>query len=295
MEYMDDLGAGKIRELCERLRIPAEAYENALVYIENGDRSVAPYINGFFSLETAAGSGEAIVRFYTGEDGTVIDNGYGVMAAFLAAALKTKEIYDARGIGENIFYDTMSFFNEILRENFILNGGYYSFDRVWWYYRQIACIIYKLGVLEFEMVYLTGKTAEYFKLPDNTPVLSVHIQTGSVLTRAALDSSYQTARTFFPQYYPCFKFEKIICDSWLLSPVLKELLTEGSRILLFQSDYEIVNVHKDSDSYFTYVYNLKDKSTDINLLPEDTSLRRAIKKRLLSGGKIGSGAGILKY
>ena len=288
--------AGKIIELCEYIKIPPEAYKQALVYIENGAyKAVAPYFDGLFSKQTAAESCEAIVRHYTGEDGAVADNGFGVMAVFLAAALKTREMYGARGVDERIYYDTMSFFNEILGENYIINGGCYSFDRASWYYRQIACIIYKLGTLEFEMKNLAGGEADHFKMPDNTPVLSVHIQTGSVFTRAALDTSYQMARTFFAKYYPDFKFEKIVCSSWLLSPALKELLAEGSRILLFQSDYEIVNVHADSDSYFIYVFNSTDKNINADLLPEDTSLRRAIKKRLLNGGKIGTGSGVLKY
>jgi hypothetical protein len=74
--------------------------------------------------------------------------------------------------------------------------------------------------------------------------------------------------------------------------VLGEILKPGSRILEFQADYEITETDLESNSGIIWVF--KREYEDPKDLPEDTSLMRGMKERILTGGKTGSGKGYVK-
>jgi len=284
----------EIKELCDKIQIPEHLAQKALVHI--GDEkyaAAAPFFGGLFCNEDAEASVKSIIESHNGPDGELIDSGFGVMAIFLSAALRIKEDYERLGIDPFVYYDTMSFFNQVLNENLLLYGKY-TFDRAWWYRRQIAGIIYKLGVLEFEKKSLGPSEAEIYGLKEGSDVLSVHIQSGANLAREMLDDSYDAARKFFSRYFPDIDYVAFICDSWLLSPALRSLLPANSRIAIFQSDYEIVKVSEATEYFYPYLYKLREKPADLNDLPEDTSLRRAVKRHIIGGGKIGSASGIIR-
>jgi len=81
------------------------------------------------------------------------------------------------------------------------------------------------------------------------------------------------------------------CDSWLLSPVLEELLPESSRILAFQHRFRILSVDRDNTGAIGWIYpGYREPSGQ---LPEDTGLQRRMKAFLLSGGKPGWAEGIM--
>ena len=82
---------------------------------------------------------------------------------------------------------------------------------------------------------------------------------------------------------------KFACDSWLLSPALKELLPEESRILQFQNRFEVKSWNKEEDAYLEWVFKRKD--LPLEKLPEETSLQRKMKAYVLQGGKIGEAYG----
>jgi hypothetical protein len=282
-DMKDYLRPEEIRGLCETIGLPDEVTGQALGFVENGAcLPAAPHFGGLFSRDTSEESAKAISR--------QIEPGFGVMAALLAAALRTKEIYAEKGIAPHIFFDTMSAFKENVDENFALDGAY-SFTGADWCRAHIAGIIYKLGVLEFDMLSADKQLAEICGLPEGERVLSVHIQMGAVMTRAALDESYRLARAFFPEYYPDWGAKMFLCSSWLLAPVLKTMLPEGSRILEFQKDYNVVNV-REGDWYFPRIFNLRKKPEDCAGLPENTSLRRAVKRHILQGGTVGWATGL---
>jgi len=282
----------QIADLCSRIKLSEEAITRVLPYIKNGRcLAAAPYFEGLFGRETAMCSAKSIAAIFTDNNGKYMDSGFGLMAVFLAAAMRTREIYAERGIGSDIYYHTMSCFKEVMDENFA-RDGYWNFERPYWIYLHISCLLHRLGTLEFEMLFLDKRTAGACGLPENEPVLSVHIQTGSVITREALDESYEMALKFFPKHYPDFRFSIFYCSTWLLAPVLKELLPAGSRILGFQSGYRIVYLDEDQDGYYARVFNMREKIADVNLLPEDTTLRRNIKRHLINGGKIGWAIGL---
>ncbi|MGI6536873.1 MAG: acyltransferase domain-containing protein [Caldicoprobacterales bacterium] len=281
-----------IKGLCERLDFPQEAEERILFHAENMDfEPFEPHFPGLFSLETGPKAVEEIPRLCISDDDPTGDTGFKALTVYLAAALHTHEIYREFGIPDDIYYDSMEAFCLFVKEHKV-SYGCYGFDRHFWIYRQLSAKIFRLGTLEFEITTLPGNAPQVGPASGGSPVLSVHIPSDAVLTREELDKSYKMAVEFFAKYFPDYSYDCIYCSTWLLSPVLKKILKPGSRILEFQSDYEITHVDYESNSGIRWIY--KREYDDYTQLPEDTSLMRGMKRILLEGGKTGNGTGYLK-
>ena len=282
----------KILELCKNIDIPGEVVEKVSGFIDTtGLSSAAPYFDGLFSRKTGADSVKAVEALYTDENGAAMYSGFGLMAVYLAAALHTREMYEAMGVDLSIYFDTMGFFRRTLDFNRLIDGEY-TFLRTDWYYRQIACLICKLGELEYELYYPDSEILAKCWMGEGEPVLSVHIPPDAVLTREELDRSYSMAHSFFRKYHPDFDYKAIFCSTWLLAPEMKLFLRAGSRILVFQSDYDIKDVNYDADWYMSFMFKIAGKVEDYNILPVNTTLQRAAKKHLIGGGKIGWTTGL---
>lgn len=105
------------------------------------------------------------------------------------------------------------------------------------------------------------------------------------------------AKQFFMKLAPEYAKTDWICSSWLLAPVLRNLLPKESRILLFQDFFEIMEVQEDSRDYLEWVYQLKvedEEQVDFHQLPETTSLQKKMKQYLLKGGLVGTALAKLK-
>ena len=82
--------------------------------------------------------------------------------------------------------------------------------------------------------------------------------------------------------------EKVTCvfgTSWLLNPRLKPLQKPNSRITQFAECF-VRYPEKDVDAGSVFSFVFVRKPEDLNDLPEDTSLRRALKKIYLEGDGI---------
>jgi len=259
-----------VLDLCEILGFPREVTNEVVLQIENLDLN--PFetdMNALLSIETANTAYKSIVTAL-GDDA----NGYKLLTFYLTAALKTRDAYAKKGINDTIFVATLKGLTRFLNEHHAVFGEY-GFDRGFWAYRHLSLNLFRLGLLEFEM--LEGK-------------LSVHIPSDVVMTREALVDSYNQAKLFFAKHFG--SFTAIECNTWLLSPALRPMLPENSKILNFQADYEILSTTPDGQNFLRWVYWLDEKEQpDLNTLPENTSLQRAIKLHLLNGGKIGNALG----
>lgn len=86
------------------------------------------------------------------------------------------------------------------------------------------------------------------------------------------------AEEFFGKTYKGYT-----CDSWLLSPVLKQFLSEDSNIIKFHYDFP-----QAEQRIFEDVRDDKENH------PEDTVLRRKAKPFYVAGNDIGVGFGIIE-
>ena len=206
-------------------------------------------------------------------------HGMKILTFMLVCCGETWKIYDSLGIGSDIYIATLKCFSRFINEHFE-SYGTYGFDRDFWTMRELSGHLFRLGTLEFELTEEEGARA-----------IHVHIPSDGDLSCRTLHNSYSAAREFISRFFPAYTDAPFLCTSWLLSPALKECLPENSRILSFQSEYEVTEVFPDHDQFITWVY----KRPDIPLadLPEGTSLQRNLKKYLLAGGKVGEAAGRL--
>lgn len=281
-----------MRLLCDKLNFLPEITDKLVMHIKNMDLAqFEPYFKGLFSLETGAASTKEISALCKTDDDPTGDAGFKALAIYMAAAQHTHEIYAELGIDDNIYFATIGAFNLFVNEH-KKSFGYYGFDRDFWIYRQLSAKIFRLGALEFEILTLPKDAHPVGDVVGGSPVLSVHIPSNTIMTRETLDASYRKAREFFSKHFPDYKYQCVYCSTWLLSPVLKQILKPGSRILEFQSDYEITYVNSETNDTLKWIY--KRDYEDYNQLPEETSLMRSMKQILLQGGKLGYASGYVK-
>lgn len=264
-----------LKELCGKISMPAEATDCILKNERlPEDGSLSASMEKLFHTATWK-AGLAELKQYIGEDA----GGFGILACELSCALKTFEIYEKLGISEEIYVDTMKCFGRFVREH-RESYGCYGFDREWWTPRQISGLLFRIGELEYEM------DTEYDRR------ICLHIPSDARLSAEGIEESLEAARKFFAEKFPDYAGAEIKCESWLLSPTLKELLPSSSKILGFQNYFVTEPLGTDEEEFMTWVF----KRRDIPLadLPENTSLQRNLKKYLLSGKKMAAATGTLK-
>ena len=195
----------------------------------------------------------------------------------LLCCQKTLEFYREKQIPREIFIDTMAIFSRFVGEHQV-SYGREGFGRWWWTVRQLSGLLFRIGTLEYELPATSGGE------------IRVHIPSDAVLTVESLRSSYDQARALIARAFPEHAGAKMSCESWLLSPQLKDFLSEDSRILLFQQGFTLTGTFP-SDDIRQWVFKNPDLPTDA--LPENTSLQRKLKAFLLGGGVFRNGEGIL--
>lgn len=251
-----------MKTLLERIRMPAEAQERILsarteLTQEREEEFCARLCD---PLDYDGVYNELNGLFQADKDGFVM------LRVMLLAAQRSLTLYRSRGIPEDVFTDTMMCFTRFVKE-YKECFGHYGFDRGFWTGRQLSLTLFRLGALEFET---NG---------------GIHIPSDADLSSEAVNESLKRARAFFMPVRFC-------CDSWLLSPVLGKLLPSDSRINRFRERFEIVRYNEEDDEYKFWVFRNKDLKAEE--FPETTSLQRAVKRHVLSGGHVGTAFGFLK-
>lgn len=260
-------------ELYALLDIPEEVIQKLNTYA--ADRKAALSI----SIEDLAGSPELVYQLdkvilgAVGED----PDGIKVLWEELNIARRSYKEYRKKGIPTDIFINTMKFCTRFLNEHYKAHGCY-RFVWGWWFSRQLSLREFRIGTLEYEF----GEGS----------CVHLHIPSGADLTMSSVLESLSQFQNFCKQYFPEWKTERMECASWLLSPALKNVLTDSSHILAFQKLFDVVETDYESMAVLDWVF--PGFNTVSDKLPEKTSLQKSMKKLLLAGGKIGWSKGILR-
>lgn len=268
-----------IKEICEALMMPEIVTEEVLVLEQQLNFEKLEEILDQLFYEETWKKGLDELREALGND----KQGMKMLTCMMKCGLKTFSMYEALKIPERIFIDSLKCFSRFVREH-RESFGIYGFDREWWTVRQLSGKLFRIGELEYEL-------KESRKCDGELTYISLHIPSDANLEPELVHQSYKNAQAFFHQYFPKYEHKEIRCSSWLLSPVLKELLPSTSRIVQFQKDFIIQCIDEESDSFLQWVY----KRNDIPLeeLPEETTLQKNLKQYLLTGRKVGEGMGYL--
>ena len=258
-----------IRRLCKGLGLADEvereilACEQAIHYEEMEEP-----MERLFSPDTWE-QGIRETEGVLGED----PRGMKMLAVCLRCLQKTYRLYEEKGICEKVFWDTMGFIPRFL-EAHRAQHGVYAFTWAWWLPRQISLHEFRIGEFEYE-----------FARDGKKPVIWIHIPADARLAQGEIAGIYPFAQTYFPEYGDA----PIRCASWMLVPALGEILPEDSRILQFQSRFDVTEVEEDNPAFMDWIYSCR--TEDYASLPERTSLQKGVKKRLLDGGRIGWATG----
>lgn len=211
------------------------------------------------------------------------------LAVILKLACDVKEKYDAAGIDEKIYYDTMSDIK--IWSDKCEQGGLENYA---WLKNHVSFELFRLGRLQFQLYECKNKTLIYNKLPFTYAdrLIYVHIPEGEKLLQEKCEESFCRAQEFFSRYFHGYTYEYYFCESWLLFEGNRDFMAENSNIVRFMSLFDICYSVKIDDQAIERIFGSR-KLLKKNY-PEKTSLQRAAKSYMLSGGRLGVGIGVRK-
>lgn len=205
---------------------------------------------------------------------------------YIRLAVEAKEAYQEAGITDKIYYDTMQDII-IWIENCQKMYGETGIEEGEWLWRHVTLKLFRIGRLQYELIEPQQDTVLNKKMVKaGGRYLNLHIPQGEPLKPEDCRQSLRMAASLFQP------FRSITCHSWLLNPILKQILPEGSNILRYQSLFDIYALDPFSRQAEERVFGilLEDKS----LYQETTGLQRALKQYLLQNGSFGGAYGEVK-
>lgn len=168
--------------------------------------------------------------------------------------------------------------------NDLINRGYEGvrISQMLWATYFIRLRIIEVGRLQYE----------YFINDDNKQVIKIHIPRGEKLDIVSVIKSIDNSKKEILKIFKVNNCE-YICNSWLLSNQIHELLNEDTNIYKFQELFNVKDGENCIKDILNFVYEIEN-CEDYLLLPEKTLLQRIIKKELLKGKDFYLGLGVLK-
>lgn len=128
---------------------------------------------------------------------------------------------------------------------------------------------------------------------DSNSVVKIHIPKNTNLNIISVKESIKKATIEMKKIYSIKNF-KYICNSWLLSKQIYEIIDENSNISKFYDLFDVTEGEECINDILNFVYGI-DECEDYSLLPTNTTLQSNIKNKLLNGKIFYLGLGVLKY
>lgn len=179
-----------------------------------------------------------------------------------------KKSYEREKIDEKVFFQTIS--DLIFRiSDYKLRNGKYDLEGFEgkWLIRMFYLNIFKLGSLQFETARINLKELNInnndlgeFEDIINEEVIMVHIMENEDISYESCVKSFGLADEFFSNEYKYYA-----CYSWLLYENMKKILAPSSKILQFQSFFEIITNIDDPSMAKERVYKNYDKNNETSL------------------------------
>lgn len=275
-----------------------EDYGDFLRKIGMPEQGIAALYNAYRRLAASETSDRIFDKYFDGGDITpdvqslAAETGIEPRELWLAICVMlaggSKTLYAERGIGDDIFYDSMSdiaIWAKVCKRDF---GCWGLHEKLGWLSNTLKLSLFRLGRFQYERVHFHGehdytKDGRTVKVGD--PVINIHIPEGGPLLPELRFESYKKAVKFWG-------LDVLTCDTWLFYPAHREFLQEGSHIVEFMDDFDIIEWDEsESLGNMWRIFDRRD-SYDPASLPRDTGMRRAYADWLAKTGKTGSGYGI---
>ena len=245
------------------------------------DQIVAFFCNGYSKEDT-----QPMVEALAAQTG---QSPYSVwMLVLLLSAEHARSLFP----NDQVYWDTFSDLRYKVMECYEIHGVWGTFV-AHWYPRFYKGDLIKLGRLEYESRPCDLKetvTIHGITVNPGDPIKHIHIpSSGEPFTLEARLDSYQKASAHFGNPLIC------LCSSWLLYPPFRNVLPPHANSRDFMNDFQIL--YQFDRPQFTNGWRIFGGgwTEDYAALPEKTTMQRAYKKYLLSGGTVGVGTGILIF
>lgn len=115
-------------------------------------------------------------------------------------------------------------------------------------------------------------------------VIDIHIPADGPMDIAACREAFVRALDFFPRHFPSWPWRFFTCESWLMAPQLP--LVGRGNTAIFQRQFLILPYDGGDEQMFERLYGcdpVRDPA-GLDALPQGSSLQRAMRAHLLSGG-----------
>ena len=169
-------------------------------------------------------------------------------------------------------------------ENDLVNRGYKGIriSQMLWAIYFIRVRIIEVGRLQYQ----------YSVTDDNKQVIKIHIPRGNKLDISSVRKSIDDSKQEIEKIFKVSNCE-YICNSWLLSNQIHELVDKDTNIYKFQELFNVEDGENCINDILNFVYEIE-KCDDYSLLSEHTKLQKIVKEQLLSGKEFYLGLGVLK-
>jgi len=173
--------------------------------------------------------------------------------------------------------------------------GVIGVDAGWWMLPVLRGELVQVGSLQYHRMHLgvgslspspwysPQESAELgvgFRHGD--PSIGVHIPQQTDLTPLVLDHSIAEARELLGDAWPVDQRRLATCQTWMLDDRLGEYLAPTSNIVAFQSRFTLLaRWQEDDEDVREFVF--RRPNTDLDDLPQNTSLERAVVRVLREG------------
>lgn len=264
-----------ISTLCDEIELQPDIRKRVLTFAGNFDFWMVDEKQKGYFLYQNRNEALAQTQAVLGED----PDGIKILSCMLKACLDAYDVYQEKGISDEIYFATMKCFPRFIAETYKMTGKL-CFDRYWWTTRQAGCHLFRIGELEYEIKHI-----------ESDVVIGIHIPSDADFSPVAVEKSFHDAKEFFATYYPSLRDAEYRCHSWLLDPQLRSMLRKDSNILNFQNRFEIFDEGEIGTDFLEWLYHTK--ATNYDVLPENTSLQINMKKHLQAGGVIRNAYGRL--
>ncbi len=215
------------------------------------------------------------------------------MTLLLAAAAPMKERYEAQGIAEEIFWDSLEDLRYKLMENQANHGRWGTFV-TFWFQDFYWCERFKLGRLQYEKRFF--KFPEYQGIKEGDRVFNCHIPSSGPLTPESVMDSLKKAHAFYKDELTD-GILPVVCNSWLLyTPFEGTVFPEGTNLWNFSRMFTKLKETEDPNcNNFWRIFDQEYDPATLKDAPADTGLRRRMKAFLEAGNPMGSAYGILLF
>jgi hypothetical protein len=192
-----------------------------------------------------------------------------------------RECHQAFGVADDISWETLSHLGRAAGSTF----GFWDWLRyTGWLYQvgRLQVTLFQLRLHPKEagpLFWYDNETAERLILPFRIgdPAIGIHVSANEPLDYSTCDASIARMRTGFPGR------RVAVCTSWLLDDQLAEYLPEDSNIVTFQRRFELVPGARDDDEFMLRSVFGADRPKELDALPRQTRLHRAVIDHLLAG------------